>query len=624
MNAGILFSFFLHIFLKGDEKMSDNEEKKNTGLTEKENEKETVVYMTDRQYMEHKYFQGRFFGVVSVIFGTVAEALRVFFSRLLFNKNERLDITEISKRAQKQDSKESWTGKGKEKETDQEKESERENEKGNKDRITPETRDRIANLMFHEQGVRKAFENIGIGAQPEQNAPDIYLFKQLGMDQGGLQSTVYVMPKEDLIHGKADALASALYAYGEGDKIDCALKSLITVGAIRYLCDQPLFERGQVSGNPVTLSELEIKTANGLEQISLRGSRDYKDAVEVIVNGEKTAILPVQTLKDQRYNDYRDELFTEVDKKMNPSLTIGEEYTLTLSRTHDGMTVLYTEKDKVTDLGCYAFKTEADVRSLIEEMKEANVDIKIASKEGTIEHMDPASTAYVIGILSNPDMQPDKADGKYLNTFTSEKELDGISHFNIERTKQGVQLNLFHPSKEEPERSSKVFEYRNFASLSPKDICQMVEAVKSAKEIGRENEYVAKDHSRNDLSALIQETGSAFHEPIIGANAHVVMGQYETEKVFEDIETPTHSQDIREQEAWKNIAMDPFNLELDESRERKEWDVFDNFKEDDPITCTDDPRMLNDPDYIRMQEEECRRMEEAEARYQEEMGVDDR
>ena len=415
------------------------------------------------------------------------------------------------------------------------------------------------------------------------------------------------MPKEDLIMGKADALASALYAYAEGDKIDCALKSLITVGAVRYFCDQPLFEQGQTSGKPMTLAQLDIKTLNGLEQMSLRGSRDFKDAVEVIVNGEKTAVLTLDTLKEQRYADYREELYFEVDKKMNPTLTIGEGNTLTISRSHDGMSILYTEKDKVTDLGCYTFKKEEDVRSLMEEMKESNVDIRVISKEGSLEHMDQSSAAYVIGVISNPDMQPDKANGEYLNTFTGEKEPEGISHLSLERSESG-----------------RLFEYRNFSSLTPQDVYAMVETVEVAREMGQSNEYISQDYSRNDLSDLVQDKENAFHEPIIGANASEVMEQYETDKVFDEIEEPTQAQDSRAQEAWKDMEIDDFELELDESQERRERDVFDNFKEDDPITCTDDPRMLNDPDYIRMQEEEWRQMEENESRYWDEMDYEER
>ena len=583
--------------------MADEKDKKTN--TEKRKEDEVEVLMTDRQYIEHKWFQGRFFGYLSAIAGTLSELLRVVISRLIFNQNERLNLAEIYKRNLRTDTEKETeeNKKGQEKEKEEKKDQETGIEDKAKDSLSPETRDRVANMMFHENGVRKAFGNIGIGAQPEQNAPNVYLFKTLGKDQGGLQSTVYVMPKEDLIMGKADALASALYAYGEGDKIDCALKSLITVGAVRYFCDQPLFEQGQTSGKPMTLAQLDIKTLNGLEQMSLRGSRDFKDAVEVIVNGEKTAVLTLDTLKEQRYADYREELYFEVDKKMNPTLTIGEGNTLTISRSHDGMSILYTEKDKVTDLGCYTFKKEEDVRSLMEEMKEANVDIRV---------------------ISNPDMQPDKANGEYLNTFTGEKEPEGISHLSLERSESGVRVNLFHPSQDEPEHMSRLFEYRNFSSLTPQDVYAMVETVEVAREMGQSNEYISQDYSRNDLSDLVQDKENAFHEPIIGANASEVMEQYETDKVFDEIEEPTQAQDSRAQEAWKDMEIDDFELELDESQERRERDVFDNFKEDDPITCTDDPRMLNDPDYIRMQEEEWRQMEENESRYWDEMDYEER
>ena len=604
--------------------MADEKDKKTN--TEKRKEDEVEILMTDRQYIEHKWFQGRFFGYLSAIAGTLSELLRVVISRLIFNQNERLNLAEIYKRNLRTDTEKETeeNKKGQEKENEEKKDQETGIEDKAKDSLSPETRDRVANLMFHENGVRKAFGNIGIGAQPEQNAPNVYLFKTLGKDQGGLQSTVYVMPKEDLIMGKADALASALYAYGEGDKIDCALKSLITVGAVRYFCDQPLFEQGQTSGKPVTLAQLDIKTLNGLEQMSLRASRDFKDAVEVIVNGEKTAVLTLDALKGQRYADYRDELYFEVDKKMNPTLTIGEGNTLTISRSHDGMSILYTEKDKVTDLGCYTFKTEEDVRSLMEEMKEANVDIRVISKEGSLEHMDQSSAAYVIGVISNPDMQPDKADGEYLNTFTGAKEPEGISHLSLERSENGVRVELFHPSQEEPEHMSQLFEYRNFSTLSPQEVYAMVETVEVAREMGQSNEYISQDYSRNDLSDLVSDKESAFHEPIIGANASEVMEQYETDKVFDEIEEPSQSQDSRAQETWKDMEIEPFELELDESQEHRERDVFDNFKEDDPITCTDDPRMLNDPDYIRMQEEEWRQMEENEAYYQDEKDYEER
>ena len=80
------------------------------------NGKETEVLMTDRQYMENRYFQGRFWGVLSIAIGTVAEVVRVFFSRLLFNKNERLNITEIAKKGLKTDPVENKKGLDKEKE----------------------------------------------------------------------------------------------------------------------------------------------------------------------------------------------------------------------------------------------------------------------------------------------------------------------------------------------------------------------------------------------------------------------------------------------------------------------------------------------------------------------------
>ena len=578
------------------------------------NGKETEVLMTDRQYMENRYFQGRFWGVLSIAIGTVAEVVRVFFSRLLFNKNERLNITEIAKKGLKTDPVENKKGLDKEKEELQTKNKSL--EKDQKENIAPEARVQIANLMFHEKGVRKSFDHIGIGALPEQNAPDIYLFKKLGKKQGNLQSTVYIMPKVDLIMGNADALASALYAYGEGDKIDCALKSLITVGAVRYICDQPLFNRGQISGEPVTLSELTIKTPNGLEQMSLRGSKEFRNAVELVVNGEKTALLTLDALKNQRYLDYKDCLYTSVDRKMNPSLVLGENNTLTISRSREGMSILYTEKEKVTDLGCYAFKTEADVRKLQEEMKEANVDIQMRSKDGVLESLDAASSAYVIGIVANPDMQPDKENGKYLNTFTGEKEPDGASHLTVERTSKGVQVNLFYPTKDDQEGKSMLFEYRNFSSLTEQDVHKMCIAVDRANEMAKANDYIAQDYVRRDLSDLIEEKGNAFSEPIIGMRASEVMEQFESEIILDEIEEPGERLAQQDQEAWKTVDLDSYPIELAEER-RKEWDAFDAFRADDPITCTDDPRMLNDPEYIRMQEEMCREMDGEELYYNE-------
>ena len=211
-----------------------------------------------------------------------------------------------------------------------------------------------------------------------------------------------------------------------------------------------------------------------------------------------------------------------------------------------------------------------------------------------------------------------------MNTFTGEKEPEGISHLSLERSESGVRVNLFHPSQDEPEHMSRLFEYRNFSSLTPQDVYAMVETVEVAREMGQSNEYISQDYSRNDLSDLVQDKENAFHEPIIGANASEVMEQYETDKVFDEIEEPTQAQDSRAQEVWKDMEIDDFELELDESQERRERDVFDNFKEDDPITCTDDPRMLNDPDYIRMQEEEWRQMEENESRYWDEMDYEER
>lgn len=604
--------------MKGDEKMVKSEDRKNTSDISTKSDNEVEALMTDRQYIEHKWFQGRFFGVLSAAFGTLAEIARVIISRLVFNRNERLNISEIYKSNLRADPSEQIKD---EKDQTKEKEQQLELDSNKKDKekacLKAETRDRIANLIFHEEGVRKAFENIGIGAQPEQNAPNVYLFKTLGEEQGNLQSTVYVMPKEDLIMGKADALASALYAYGEGDKIDCALKSLITVGAVRYLCDQPLFEKGQTSGIPIILSDLEIKTSNGMEKMSLRGSENFKDAVELIVNGEKTALLTLDALKEQSFSEYRDSLYLEVDKKLNPALIIGDGNTLTISRSNNGMSILYTEKDKVTDLGCYSFKTEADVRKLQQEMSEANVDLRIHSKEGVLEHLDISSASYVIGVVANPDMQPNKNDGMYLNTFTGEKEPDGASHLILERTEGGVQVSLFHPSQEDPEYKSTVFEYRNFSSLTDQDIHMMCEAVELAGEMAKCNEYVAKDYVRKDLSNLVQEKENAFHEPIIGMNPLEVKEQYETEIFLDKIEEPERQQSHEFKEAWKAVELEPYPLELEQEKNRTEWDIFDSFSADDPITSTDDPRMLNDPDYIRMQEEECRKMEENEMDYEE-------
>lgn len=585
--------------------MAEDKGKMSASNAGAKNDKEVEVLMTDRQYIENKWFQGRLFGVLSAAIGTLAELARVIISRLIFNRNERLNLSEIYKSNLRKDpSEETKDEKDKVKEKEQSDEVEADKNGKEKGSLLPETRDRIANLMFHEEGVRKAFANIGIGAQPEQNAPNVYLFKSVGEEQGSLQSTVYVMPKEDLIQGKADSLASALYAYGEGDKIDCALKSLITVGAVRYFCDQPLFEQGQTNGHPVTLSELEIKTANGLEQMALRGSKDFKDAIEVIVNGEKTAVLTLDALKEQRYDDYRNELYYEVDKKMNPVLTIGEGNTLTISRSHDGMSVLYTEKDKVTDLGCYTFKTEEDVRRLQDEMKEADVDVRIRSKEDGLERLDHSAVAYVIGVISNPDMQPDKEEGQYLNTFTGEREQDGSSHLVLERTGCGVQVSLFHPSKEEQEYMSRLFEYRNFSSLTGQDIHQMCETVELSAEMARSNEYISRDYVRNDLSDLVLEKETAFQAPIIGMNASEVKEQFKAEKALEEIEEPGLKQGREGQEVWKGVELDPFPLELEEERGRGEWDVFDSFTEDDPITSTDDPRMLNDPEYIKFQQEQ--------------------
>ena len=77
--------------------------------------------MTDRQYIEHKWFQGRFFGYLSAIAGTLSELLRVVISRLIFNQNERLNLAEIYKRNLRTDT---------EKETEENKKGQKKRERG--------------------------------------------------------------------------------------------------------------------------------------------------------------------------------------------------------------------------------------------------------------------------------------------------------------------------------------------------------------------------------------------------------------------------------------------------------------------------------------------------------------
>ena len=94
------------------------------------------------------------------------------------------------------------------------------------------------------------------------------------------------------------------------------------------------------------------------------------------------------------------------------------------------------------------------------------------------------------------------------------------------------------------------------------------------------------------------------------------MEQFESEIILDEIEEPGERLAQQDQEAWKTVDLDSYPIELAEER-RKEWDAFDAFRADDPITCTDDPRMLNDPEYIRMQEEMCREMDGEELYYNE-------
>lgn len=99
--------------------MADEKDKKTN--IEKRKEDEVEVLMTDRQYIEHKWFQGRFFGYLSAIAGTLSELLRVVISRLIFNQNERLNLAEIYKRNLRTDT---------EKETEENKKGQKKRERG--------------------------------------------------------------------------------------------------------------------------------------------------------------------------------------------------------------------------------------------------------------------------------------------------------------------------------------------------------------------------------------------------------------------------------------------------------------------------------------------------------------
>ena len=596
--------------------------------------------------------QGKIFGFIIGIGVLIAQAIRIPIMNLILGKHDQLALRDafmrgymsVNKDSDQVHSDRDWKsehkndqtkeapgksdpeeGKSaqearKQKDEDNQKDiGEVENTEVNKDEmlsgamnknVPDDLRDEAVDILLNNDQIRKVFSMVGVEAEPEVSGGTVYLLKK---SENGLMQSLYGMEKMDLLTGDARSLASALHAYGNRDLTDCALKAAVTVAAAQYLANSEAFSQGQLIGKNYTLSYVNIETPTGAERISIRGSRQGLDALDILYNGKPVATIPVDTVIGQPYDTYGRQINDLVNSERKDTLTFGHDnQNITLKRISEGVQVIYRENsEKGKDLGTFKFDDERDIVRLKDEIYKNAIPLG-----------EPEAVAYAVAMVSNPDMKPfKKNDGSYLNPFSSVPEPSGQAHLGIIHNAEGVTLKVIVPDIALPGNPVMVTacSWQSFDTLDSDKMMLLIRAVEDAR-------------------AVVEEAGI-----IEGYDRAIEIGEPLVDNYFGPpvIMTPGQSNEAAEvnyernlfdggfKEVFKipdevNQLFDAHDYAIDESNEipieSQEPDINDIYQNAQPYDIIEDPERFAEikDDIADFREEEMVNYEPGEAELDEE------
>ncbi len=505
--------------------MLDNKNSNSEIDSIKDENPEKITYTDDYDYARDwwKYgWPGKIAGVISGVIAVTANLIRVGVVNLLLGKNEQLDIRGTFYRAlgRREDNKnENKDNKSKNIKKDSEisKTSNAVLKKEEAIKIPDDIRDSAVDIMMADKDIQKIFQELGLQAEPKTIGEEIYLLKK---DSDGLIKSSPAMSKQDLFNGNAENLASALYSYEKnGSKMECAIRAAIAIASIRYIANKEEFMKCQISGNPKHLSSINVKTEFGGEQIDITGSKMAVNAIDITLNGKIISVLPINEVLTNPMKTYDKDILKQIENNQKNIFSFGTKDRIILERTENGIAINCMKdnfKDKTVtkvDLGVYKFDTEHDVRELISKLRAEKIHTGFIV-DGKTVRTTPSSLAYAIGVMSNPDMIPDRnKDGKVLNTFTGKPEPDGSPHIHIEHTQKGVTLKYFSPISNEDYADLGVTGYQSLNLLQENDVEKIVSAVKDIKKEMQSNEFICTTYNRNEKEN--DTKNDYFHVPVI-------------------------------------------------------------------------------------------------------------
>ncbi|MCC2254567.1 hypothetical protein LKD70_09080 [Ruminococcus sp. CLA-AA-H200] len=479
-----------------------------------------IIYESERDYQEDGFnhgIRGEILGFFAGILASAAYLMHTVASNLLFGANSRIAIGETFRRAygekaggRAEPNPDKSGDNGKKEGPDKDKKDKPDPQKDTEKRKFPDKeRDQAVKVLLQDKEVKNVLKNMHLKAIPEKGSDDIYLYYK---KSEGLPKTVYGMSKQDLLNGDGRTLASALYAYKDGDKIDCAMKAALAIANIQYIGNMEKFNLGQLNGTPMRLAYVDVETVHGSDRIVIDGSYRGNHAVDVFLNGKAIATITTDKLPD--YDTYTKELFAVLHKEYDApnQVRIGEKDTITFERTKEGISVRCDRGNKIIDLGNYRFETERDVRTLAAKMRDEGI---VPQKGEIVYH--PKDIAFVVGMIANPDMKPTRnLEGQVLNTFSGEPEPDGSAHLFLRHNERGVTLNLFSPTPDLQGQTISGPGYRSEGSITEQELDEILASVKSCRELIEDgnNIYVAENYTRENQS--IETEIDYFDVPVIG------------------------------------------------------------------------------------------------------------
>lgn len=356
--------------------------------------------------------------------------------------------------------------------------------------------------MLSDAQVKDVFARAGLGAEPAGVDDKIYLIRH---GDNGLNKSVFAMYKTDLLRGDARNLASAIYAYDGGDKKVCALKAAMTVAASSYLANSKDFGDAQIKGETPVLSYVHVEIPSGAQLITVQGSRNAVNAVDITADGRPVATLPIDALVSRPYQEYGGQILDYINQQEKSELRFGEPGDeIAVIKTADGV-IVRTADEYEQDLGIYNFEDENDVKQLANRLNDS-----------TVWPDDPEATAYAIAAVSNPNMMPAEGDkGMYLNPIKGDYEKAGSSHLFLEHTEKGVSLKLFLPKDDVSWDMLKIGGWKSFSSLDSKDMMELIRNISDARKAMDETTVSVTDYDRR---LETKETkGDYFDVPVVGS-----------------------------------------------------------------------------------------------------------